>query len=246
MSYPNIIFASFSTQAHTANTANRQNPLGQRMDYEDGRKFRYVLAGGVTLVANQLNQGKASVAADDNLSVQAAWDVGATTGTITSASSTALSYYDGGWMGITLTPGIGYIYKVKTQLLWASTTETIVLEPDSPIAVALTSSSEASFVPNIYNGVIVSPITTNTSQIVGVTAAPVTNAQFGWVQSGGICVVEAAGSEVVGDNLAAIVAAEGRCGVVVSPGLQQNVGIALMVAGGAGQGIILDLKLDSA
>ncbi len=244
MSFPNIIHASFSTAAHTSNTTNRQNPLGQRMDYEDGRKFRYMLAGGVTLVMNQIQQGKAFVAGDDNLAVQAAWAVGATTGTITSGTSTAAAYYDGGWMGVTKTPSEGYIYKVKTQVLWASTTETIILEPDSPIAVALTTSSEVSFCPNPYNGVIVSPITTNTGPIVGVTAAPVTTAQFGWVQSGGVCVVEGAGSEVLGDNVAAIVAAEGRSGVVVSPGLQENLGIVWTVAGGAGQGLIIDLKID--
>ncbi len=246
MSFPNIIHASFSTQAHTANTANRQNPLGQRMDYEDGRKFRYMLAGGVTLVMNQLQQGKAFVAGDDNLAIPSpGWAAGATTGTITSGTSTAAAYYDGGWMGITTDPGIGYIHKVKTQTpAWASTTETIILDTDSPIQVALTTVSQVGFCPNPYNGVIVSPITTNTGPIVGVTAAPVTNAQYGWVQSGGVCVVEGAASEVLGDNVAAIVAAEGRTGVVVSPALQETLGVVWTITGSAGQGLIIDLKLD--
>ena len=244
MSFPNVINASYSSQEHTANTADRYHALGQRLEYEDGRKFRYMLAGGVTLVMNQLQQGKAFVAGDDNLAVPAAWAVGATTGTISSGTSTAAAYYDGGWMGITKDPGIGYIHKVKTQVLWASTTETIVLEAESPIQVALTTVSEVGFCPNPYNGVIVSPITTNTAPLVGVTAAPVTNAQYGWVQSGGVCVVEGAGSEVLGDQVAAIVAAEGRTGVVVSPALQEFVGVVWTITGSAGQGLIVDLKMD--
>ena len=244
MSYPNIIFASFSTREHEANTANRFHTLGQRMDYEDGRKFRYMLAGGTTLVANQLQQGKAFISGDSLNVVQAAWVVGATTGTITSTTSTAAAYYDGGWVGITKVDGLGYIYRVKTQTLWASTTETIILESDSPIVVALTTSSEMSFAPNPYNGVVVAPITTLTAPLVGVTAAPVTNAQYGWVQSGGVCVVEGAGSEVLGDQVAAIVAAEGRTGVVVSPALQEFVGVVWTITGSAGQGLIVDLKMD--
>ena len=244
MSYPNVIWASFSTQAHTSNTANRQHPLGQRMDYEDGRKFRYLLAGGVTLVANQLQQGKAFVAGDDNLAIPAAWAVGATTGTITSGTSTAAAYYDGGWVGTTKTPGEGYIYKVKTQVLWGSTTETIVLEADSPIAVALTTASEMSFAPNPYNGVVVAPITTLTAPLVGVTAAPVTNAQYGWVQSRGICVVEGAGSEVLGNTVVATLAQEGRTGVPVGTDLDEMVGIVWTITGTAGQGQVIDLKID--
>ncbi len=244
MSYPNVIWASFSTQAHTANTVNRQHPLGQRMDYEDGRKFRYMLAGGTTLVANQLQQGKAFISGDSLNVVQATWAVGDTTGTITSTTSTAAAYYDGGWVGITKVDGLGYIYRVKTQTLWASTTETIILEPDSPIVVALTTSSEMSFAPNPYNGVVVAPITTLTAPLVGVTAAPVTNAQYGWVQSRGICVVESAGSEVLGNTVVATLAAEGAIGVPVGTDLDEMVGIVWTVSGGAAEGLIIDLKID--
>ncbi|KKM19567.1 hypothetical protein LCGC14_1654400, partial [marine sediment metagenome] len=66
MSFPNIIHASYSQRAHTADTADRGNTLGQRMEYEDGRKFRYVLAGSGTLTIADLIQGPAVVAADSN------------------------------------------------------------------------------------------------------------------------------------------------------------------------------------
>ncbi len=244
MSFPNIIHSSFTTQEHTANTVNRFHALGQRMEYEDGRKFRYILAAGTTLVANQVQQGKVILAGDDNLGVDAVSAVGATSITFTSATSTAVDYYNGGWVGITVTPGLGYIYKIKSSpLLTGGAGDILTLEPDSPIVVALTSSSEISLTPLPWNGVIVMPITTLTGVIVGVTAAPVTNAQYGWVQSGGVCVCEGAGSEVVGDNAAAIRAAEGRLGVGTND-INEVVGVYLTIAGGAGQGVLLDLRID--
>ena len=245
MSYPNIIFASFSTQEHTANTANRFHTLGQRMDYEDGRKFRYILVGGVTLLAGSLNQGKVFVAADSLLAVQAAWAVGATSGTVSTASTTAADFYNGGWVGTNKDPGGGYTYKVKDHPIFLNTgTVTITLEPDSPIAIALTTSSEFSFAPNPYNGVVVCPVTTVTAPIVGVTAAPVTNAQFGWVQTGGVAMVESATSCILGNNAAAALSAEGEGAAPNATDIDEVIGIVWTIATTQAEFSMIDLKLE--
>ncbi len=243
MSFPVVINASYSQREHTANTADRYHTLGQRMEYDDGRKFRYVLAGGVTLVVADLIQGVVVVAADSNLAVQANWAIGDTSGTVTAQGSAAIDFYKGGWTGITNTPGIGYAYKVLSHPLFAGATKTITLFADDPIRVALTTSSEVSFIPDPYNGVLQAK-TTITNKIVGAAQTPITNAQYGWVQTGGVAMVHGAGSEVVGNNLIALAASAGRGGVAVSPGLLEYIGIALMVVDDAGDPGLVDLRID--
>ena len=241
MSFPNIINASYSTQEHRADTADKFHALGQRMEYEDGRKFRYVLAGGVTLVVADLIEGKNNLAGDDDLVVQANWAVGDTTGTITSASSTAAAYYDGGWMMTSNAPGMGYAYRVKTQVLWASTTETIILDIDDPIRVALTTSTEVGFAPLPWNGVI-QGATTPKSGLVGVAVTPITTLQYGWVQSGGVCPVHGAGG-VLGENYDSILSTAGRAGVGAD-NISEQFGIVMIICDDAGDTALVDLRID--
>jgi hypothetical protein len=245
MSFPVVINASFSQREHAADTADRYHDIGQRMEYEDGRKFRYTLNGGTLLVASDLVQGKIHLAGDDNLGVDATADVGDTAVTFTSATSTAVNYYNDGWMGVTLTPGDGYVYKILTSpVLTSGSGDIITLHADDPIRVALTASSEIGLIPNRWNGVIQAIQTTLTAPLAGVACTPITASQYGWLQTGGVACVQGAGSEVLGNTVVATLAQAGRTGVPVGTDLDEMVGIVLTITGSSGQDQIVDLRID--
>lgn len=182
------LYVSSSTQLH---------PLGSRIDTQDGRSFRYVKAGGTSLVAGQLQACAAQVTNHQNLTPSAA-AIGATSIDVTlGATATTLNQYADGMAIITVTPGVGYSYSIKSNpVIAASALGTIQL--NDPIQVALTATSRVDLVANPYLDVIVAP-TTYTGHAVGVATDIITNAQFGWIQTHGTVGCLADGALVVGE-----------------------------------------------
>jgi uncharacterized protein YdeI (BOF family) len=152
---------------------------------DDGRAFRYVLAGGSSLVKGNLLQATAEDTQFDEMAVQAAAAVGATTIAVTLGSTaTTASLFVGGFMTITTTPGLGQTFTILAHdvAAGAATCNFTVLEP---VQTALTTSSKATVRKNPYSGVIQQP-TTHTAMAVGFATRAVTNAKYGWIQTHGI------------------------------------------------------------
>src|SRR3972149_2798589 len=95
MSFPNIIYASAGNLEHRANDVSVNNRMmGQRMDYDDGRKWRFVENGATLLVPGDLIQGPAVVTGDyTDIAFDAAAAIGATTLTFTATTTTAANTY---------------------------------------------------------------------------------------------------------------------------------------------------------
>lgn len=209
---PQEIFTSSSTQGTN---------LGSRVTTGDGRYFRYALAGGTSLVQGKLQQTAAEVTGNQNLAVAAA-AIGATTVTTTTTVTVTANQYAGGWLIVTITPGEGYQYQIASHP--AATSAAVTLTLADPLQVALTTSSRIDLVSNPYAGVVVNP-TTATSTPIGVAVYPITNAQYGWLQTAGTAAVLADGSVTVGTSL---VASNGTAGAVEAlTGVQALVGIAV-------------------
>ena len=162
--------------------------LGAKGEAAGGRKFRYVKAGGTALVVGNALQAPAEDADHDDITVRAT-AAGATSLLITTgASGGALdaNEYNEGFAVIDTTPGLGYVYRIKSHLaIAASTNGALELEDDDSIQVALTTSSKVTLVQNPYKNVIQCPVTTATNTCVGGAVAPITAAYFGWIQTGG-------------------------------------------------------------
>ena len=174
---PQDIFTSSATQA---------TDLGAIASTGDARIFRYCLAGGTTLVPGQVQQGPAQDATNlspsGGLGVAAA-AIGATQVKLTDSLTLAVNLVAGGFMGVAVTPGQGYNYKVKGNTVVAGATGCIVTLED-PLLVAFTTATKVLLTQNQYNGVVVAPGTL-TAAPVGVAVYAVTNAQYGWVQTHG-------------------------------------------------------------
>lgn len=199
------LWSSSATQAHQ---------LGTRFVTRDGRVFRYCKAGAADLVVGNVIQAPAQDTAHQQLTPAAA-AIGATSFTATlGASAAAANLYAEGWAIIDTTPGLGYAYPISGHAaVLASGVITLNLPADSPIQVALTTSSRVSLQRNPYAGVIQSPVTTLTGAVVGVAVYPIVAAQYGWIQTHGPGAVLIAGTPGVG--LAVVVPATAAGAVVV-------------------------------
>jgi hypothetical protein len=241
MSFPTIVFSDAGSKAHRENSSSSKFPLGQRMFYADGRRWSYGLVGGTTLVVGDLIQGKALVAGDyTDVVVDVIASVGDTEVSITPTTTTAANYYNASWLHVNKGTGLqdGYTYRIKKtgshSVFAAEAGHVVQLDPDDPIRVALAVNDEVGLVPNEYNGMIQAPITTLTSRVVGVAQTPITNAQYGFVQTWGMAAVNSAASQIVGNTVSAVLAAAGRVGVT-SGDIDQAVGIVLSVPTTAGE-----------
>lgn len=209
---PQEVYTTSSTQGTT---------LGSRVTTGDGRDFRYVLAGATSLVQGKLQQVSAEVTGNQNLAVAAA-AIGATSVVTTTTVTVTANQYAGGWLVVTITPGEGYQYQIASHP--AATSAALTLTLSDPLQVALTTSSRVDLVANPYNGIIVNP-TSATSSPIGVAVYPITNAQYGWIQTAGVASVLADGTVTVGTSL---VASNGTAGAVEAfTGVQAIVGIAV-------------------
>ncbi len=193
------LFSGFpATELGIPLNVNEENPtlsLGQMIYGDDGRKFVYAKAGAVALVAGQVQQSAAEDTGDQNIAATTT-AVGATS--ITTASMTVTkNQYAGGYVGVTVTPGLARYYRIKSHQAYTSAAATFLLE--DAIEVALTSTSRLDFIPNPYNGVVVNP-TSDSSSVAGVAIAPITIGYYGFLQVAGPAVVtnDAAGALTVG------------------------------------------------
>lgn len=206
----------------TSSTGTGGMVLGCKAMTGDGREFRFVQAGGTSLVAGKLQQSAAEDTSNwENLAVAAA-AIGATTVTTTTTVTAAANLFAGGTLNISVTPGVGYSYKVKSNT--AATAATTVITLEDPLIVALTTSSRIDIIPSPFANVIVNP-TTATGAIVGVATYIITNAQYGWIQYKGPANVLAQGTVVVGTQLAASSTTAGA--VVATSGVLAGVGVAV-------------------
>jgi len=188
----------------------QQHTLGQYAQTADGRGYRYVKNGGTATVA-----GKLYVAPDfdvvnhtpaGGLGVSAAVAVGGTAVTISTSTTMVLNELAGGFLTVAITPGEGYLYRIKSNTATSAATG-CVITLDDPIKVALTTSSKVVVVQSPYNGVVVSPGAASTGIPVGVATSVITGGYYGWLQVWGPSLV-----------LSGVATSISLPGVPVSPG----------------------------
>jgi hypothetical protein len=174
-------FTSSSTQAHN---------LGSYAETNDGRGYRYCLMGAVSSVPGKIYQSSATDATNltpvGGLGVSAAVAVGGTSVTISTSTTLAANLLANGYLVTDVTPGQGYTLGIKGNTVTAGVAGAVIYL-DDPIPVALTTSSKVVLAQHPYANVVVYPASP-TGVAVGVANnAIITNAQYGWLQTHGIC-----------------------------------------------------------
>ncbi len=240
-----IIFGDYALQAQFEDTVDKRHSLGTRMEYVDGRKFRYVLVGDTTLVSGDVIQGKAVVANDyDTVVVDSASAVGAYTVTVTGESTTAKDYYADGWMHVVKSAGsfIGYVYVVKSHVLFAAASGKVITLAE-PLKQIIAAADEIGLTPNPYSGVIQAPQDTLTCRVVGVACTNTTTLRYGWVQSGGLVGINATDDLVVGNKASAVLTAAGSVGAA-DGNIDHNIGYAMSDVSQSNESAAVFLTID--
>lgn len=180
---------------YSLDTANPEVEIGQKIFGENGSEYVFVKAGASPLVVGDLLQAPAEDTGDQGIAATST-AVGATSIT-TAAMTVTANQYAGGYVVVTVTPGLATRYRISSHLAYTAAAATFNLE--EPIQVALTASSRLDFIPSPYNGVIQAP-TTLSSAVVGVAVNDIAASQYGWIQTKGVCAVknDAAGALTVG------------------------------------------------
>lgn len=170
--------------------ATQSTPLGTKGYTKDGRVYRYGLAGGVTLAVGKMTEMAAIVANHANRTLSTA-AVGATEIEITvGATAVTANQYAGGYLGINAGTGLGIAYLIRgNDAIDSSGTGTIFLDQEQPIKVATaTADSKGTLKVHPFSGVVVTPsAATAGGTPTGVPNVSITNAYYGWLQTGGMC-----------------------------------------------------------
>lgn len=203
--------------------ANPSITLGAEYTAPDGiRKYRFARAGTSALTVGNLLQGPAEDTGDQNIAATVA-AIGATS-IVTASMTVTANQYAGGYVTVSVTPGLGTTYRIKQHAAYTAVAATFELE--EPLTVALTAASRLDFVANPYNGVIVNP-TSASGAVVGVAVNDIAASQYGWIQVAGPANVlaDAGGAVTVG----AAVSASNQTAGAVENGVaaQSNIGYAL-------------------
>lgn len=221
---PCDLFTALAPTAGTVPYMTQIPDLGVRAVTGDGREFRFITAGGVTLIPGTLLQASAQIANHQNLAPTAVAAIGATSVTVTlGATAATVNQYSGGWALITVTPGQGYMYQISSHPAAALST-TLTLTLTDALIVALSTASRVDLIANPYNGVIINP-TAASSCPVGAAVFGITNAYYGWIQTKGVTNLLADGAVTVGTSLVASNATAGA--VEAGTGVQALVGTAV-------------------
>ncbi len=208
----------------TVSTAGTQ--LGALATTGDGRYYRYALAGASALVVGKVQQSAVEATGNEALAIAAA-AVGATQIVTTSTVTVTANQYQGGYVAITQTPGLGYLYQIAGHAAVTSAVLTINLV--DPIIVALTTATQIDLVSNKYASVIINPVSGSaTGTVAGVAVAATPATDYGWLQVRGIANVLADDAITVGT---AVQTSDTVAGAVtngnVSAGVYPCVGIAV-------------------
>jgi hypothetical protein len=192
-------FPQVASQGIWEESSTIQQVIGSYCETADGRGFRYSKIGAVATVAGKVYQGTALDATNlqpsGGLGVSAA-AIGDTSITISTSITLTANQLAGGYLSVAVTPGQGYLYKIRSNTAVSSATGAVIVL-DDPLKIALTTSSKVIVAQHPYSGLVVEP-GTPTAAIAGVAHRVTTAAYFGWIQTRGAASVLFTGTGVAG------------------------------------------------
>lgn len=202
--------------SYALNTLNRSRwPWGTQLVMQDGRKFRFGLAGASNLVAGDLQQAAANTANHVLQTPSAAGVAGDRSLAVTmGATAVTINEYQDGFCTINLGTGFGYTLPVDAHAAVASAgVFTIPFGAGYTLQAAVPATANSvSAIHNPYWKTIAAP-TTLTQVPVGVAPRAITASHAGWLQTFGPATVTTQGTVVIGN----IVVPSGTTAGSVSP-----------------------------
>lgn len=203
----------------------KQVRLGAIDETVDGRKYRYALAGAVTLDPGKLCVAAAHVANHVNRTLSTGASAGATQVQVPlGATALTTNQYQDGYLVVNdgTAEGISYLVSGHNS---AASSGTGVINLEEPVKVALTNASDVSLIANPWSAIIVSPGAI-AHRSVGVPNVSITAAYYGWVQTRGDCAVLSDGIITKGAGAIPSDAVNGAVEIEVAATVTMRVGTA--------------------
>jgi len=180
----------------TRTAAGSTHQLGTRVISAD-RTFRYARSGASAISRGKLQVAPAPKTNHHNVAIAAAAAVGATEVTVTLGATAAVANeYNEGFLVINDVDGEGVSYQISSHIAGASS-GSLTLKLSDPIAVALTTSSEATLVHNKFNQIVEASVATRRASGVPLVATAADD--FVWLVTQGISPILADGAVAVGN-----------------------------------------------
>lgn len=217
--------------------------VGSLIFGDNGKAYRYALAGEALVVGNVLQSSVVDTQFDD-MAVAANVAIGQNQIVLTNGTTAVTAgQFVGGTVEFSVTPHLGGEYTIighSTATNGSSWTLTL----DRPLRVAITSAAtKATVRRSPWSGSIQLP-TTQTGTPVGVAIYAIPSGEYGWVQTKGVAAVLSDNSTfAVGSCLSNSVAAAGAVGVFVAGTARSLIGLAMRAAA-SGKTIPVQLMLD--
>jgi hypothetical protein len=167
-------------------TSTKQEAYGTVGATGDGRRFRYVQYGG-TVTGGNLVIAPSLVANHQNVAVQTAAPIGATTVFVTLGATAATQdqYAEGSLIVGVAGSGVPQIRKIKGNTAGGSgAVIQVFLDGREPLITGLTTANVVSLSPSLFNGAVAS---STAGLPIGVAVASTTANTWGWVQTYGPC-----------------------------------------------------------
>ena len=173
--------------------------LGEEMHIPTDRVYRYAKNAPRPLAAGTVLQGPRPNESHDNLSVAVAAPAGKTFVSLTLAAGDPITIndYKNGYVFINDEAGEGFMYDIESTSGGFGEDATVKFKLKNQIVVALTTSSQATLIKNIYENVS-RPFGDPWDIIVGVCPVAVPSNEYFWVQVRGPAAVLQAGGLFAG------------------------------------------------
>jgi hypothetical protein len=191
---------SVVAQGINEESSTQMHDIGAYVETGDGRGFRYTKCGTTATVAGKVYQSSALDATNlqpsGGLAPSANVAIGGTSITVSDSITLTANQLAGGYLSVVVTPGQGYLYKIKGNTAVTGATGAVITL-DDPLIIAVTTASNFIVTPHPYNGITIEP-GTPTGVIVGVAHRILTEAYYGWIQTYGVASVLFTGTGVAG------------------------------------------------
>lgn len=216
------VLGGFGGNPFITNDVDPSHDLGAVMGADGNRRFVYVRNGIVATTRGSMYQAPAEDTGDQDINPGVV-ALGATTFTTTTTMTVTANQYAGGWIVVSVTPGLGQVLKIKSHP--AATAVALAVTLEDPLQVAFTAATRIDFVPSPYGAVVIQPATP-TGCPVGVAVNAISANRYGWLQTWGPApVLMDAGTLTVDDAISTSNATIGAIEVGVAG--QPNIGYAL-------------------
>jgi len=229
-------------------SADQKYHLGTKLEFADGRVFRYAKNGGTGL-------SKAYMTTSEALNARAVEELQSTYGTsaevgdleididVTTGGTWTADAFADGFIVVNKATGIGDIYKIAATKINGSDDTLLRVQLETPLRTALDATSELTFVKNAWRDVDVMPTTVEGTP-TGVPLIGVTADYYCWLQTRGYApLLVDDGDTIVKGNVVGPGGTDAGSVQAVGADTTYAYGVAVYVAA-ADEVAIIDLKLE--